>query len=414
MNKYKKDFPIFQNRQAVMPLIYLDSAATSQKPQVVIDAVVEYYQTYNANIHRGVYAIAEKATEKVEEVRKKVAKFINANDSSEIVFTHGTTEAINLIAASLCKRPRKGRGILLSEMEHHSNLVPWQHYARVAGMPVGYLAFDGKSGKLTGEIVSEGRNKKNTDINNYSIISLTHVSNVLGTVNDVAHFAKNIRDNEETSVLIIDAAQSVPHMKVDVQDLGCDFLAFSGHKMFSPSGIGILWGRKNILNTLDPLLFGSQMIKEVTLHHVTYQDSPERFESGTLPIEGIIGFGAAIDYLSEIGMNTIRTHEKNLIGYTLEQLRKISGLTTYGPKNINEHSGVISFNLDGVHPHDVAQILGQSNICVRAGHHCAMPLHKKLGVPATVRVSLNIYNDDEDIDALIRGLKEVKKVFSIH
>lgn len=412
MNKYKKDFPIFNSKKGGFPLIYLDSAATSQKPQAVIDAVEEFYKEYNSNIHRGLYKIAEKATEKVEEVRKKVAKFINANDPTEIVFTHGTTEGINMLASSLSKEFSSTRGVLLSEMEHHSNLVPWQHYAKGNNAPLDFLAVN-KEGRLENKGVLRNRRKTSFNTNNYSVISLTHVSNVLGTINTIPEIIKNNYSRGNKPFVVVDAAQSVPHLKVDVQELDCDFLVFSGHKMFSPSGVGVLYGKHKLLNKLNPFLYGSQMIKEVTLKKATYQDAPEKFESGTMPLEGIIGLGAAIDYLNHIGMNTIHDHEVRLTSYALGKLSKIQGLRVYGPQDSLDRSGVISFSIAGVHPHDIAQVLGSQNVCVRAGHHCAMPLHKALGIPATVRVSFHIYNDEQDVDALLKGINEVKRVFLI-
>lgn len=412
MNKYKKDFPIFKQKHKGNRLVYLDSAATSQKPQVVIDAVTEFYEIYNSNIHRGLYSIAEKATEKVEEVRRKVAKFINASDSSEIVFTHGTTEGINLLASSYGKRFSKTNGVLLSEMEHHSNLIPWQHYADEKKAPLDFFAID-KSGELDGSIIDVNGEISSKNTNIYSVISIAHVSNVLGTISKPGEIINKTKKIFNNPVIILDAAQSVPHMKIDVQNIGSDLLVFSGHKMFAPSGTGVLWGKQDVLNKIDPFLFGSQMIVDVSLAGSTFQKAPYIFESGTLPLEGIVGLGSAIDYLSEIGMDNIRTHEQELIKYTLEKLQNISDVMVYGPKNRTIRSGVLAFNISGVHPHDVAQILALRNICVRAGHHCAIPLHKKLGVPATVRVSFHIYNDEEDVDALVEGIKEVKKIFSI-
>ncbi len=412
MNKYKKDFPIFKQKINGHPLVYLDSAATSQKPQVVIDAVNEFYQEYNSNIHRGIYAIAEKATKRVEEVRRKVARFVSAKNLSEIVFTHGTTEGINILASSFGAHFSKNSGVLLSEMEHHSNLVPWQHYANLADSPLDYLQVK-EDGLLDGTVInSHGKLKKN-NTNNYTVISVTHVSNVLGTINTITKIREKSIDGKKNPILIVDAAQSVPHMVVDVQKMGADFLVFSGHKMFSPTGVGILWGRKKLLSQISPFIYGSQMIREVTLETSTFEEPPAKFEPGTLPLEAIVGLGAAVDYMSEIGMNTIYTHEQNLTKYALETLTKISGLTVYGPKNAEMRSGVIAFSLDGIHPHDIAQVLAQSNICVRAGHHCAMPLHKKLGVRATVRVSFNIYNSEEDVEMLLKGIVEAKKIFSV-
>jgi len=412
MNLYKKDFPIFKQRYKGNALIYLDSAATAQKPQVVIDAVREFHEEYNANIHRGIYHIAEKATEKVEGVRRKVAKFINAQNIAEVVFTHGTTESLNILAASYGKHFSASKGVLLSEMEHHSNFVPWQHYALTRNAPINYLVMNAQ-GQLDGSVVNQFEETVTDTTNKYSVISVAHVSNVLGTVNNIPEILKKITPVNDFPIIVLDAAQSIPHMKIDVQKLSSDFIAFSGHKMFSPAGVGILWGRQKMLDAIDPLLYGSQMISEVSLSKTSFQKSPHLFESGTLPLEGIIGLGAAMDYLSEIGMDTINAHEETLTAYAVDRLNKISGLTIYGPVDPKLRGGIISFTLDGVHPHDLAQILGEKNVCVRAGHHCAMPLHKKLGIQATTRISFHIYNDESDIDALIHGIKDAKKLFSI-
>lgn len=412
MNRYKKDFPILNQRFNGNKLVYLDSAATSQKPQVVIDAVREFYEEYNSNIHRGIYHLAEKATEKVEAVRRKVAKFINAQGADEIVFTHGTTESLNILASSYGKHFSSSKGVLLSEMEHHSNLVPWQHYAMTRNAPVHYLAINAQ-GELDGDIVDQNDIDVTDTTNSYSVISVAHVSNVLGTTTNVSKILKKVCQINDVPIVVLDAAQSVPHFKIDVQKLGADFIAFSGHKMLSPSGVGVLWGKQKILNTLDPLLYGSQMISEVTLSKTSFQKSPQLLESGTLPLEGIVGLGAAVDYLTEIGMDTIHAHERKLTAYAVEALKKIPGISIYGPSDAGARGGIIPFTLEGVHPHDLAQILGEKNVCVRAGHHCAMPLHKKLGIQATTRVSFHIYNDESDVDALVRGIRDAKKIFSI-
>lgn len=410
MHSFKKDFPIFKNTYNGHRLVYLDSAATSQKPQVVIDAVKEFFERNNANVHRGIYPLAEKATAKIEEVRGKVAKFINASDESEIVFTHGTTEALNLLASSYGSRLSRENGVLLTEMEHHSNLIPWQHYAELRNAPVQFLALD-NNGVLDGRIIdSSGEEVLNT-MNTYSTISFAHVSNVLGTITTPARLFEKIQNIDKEATIILDAAQSVPHMPIDVRTLGADYITFSGHKMLSPTGVGILWGKQKLLNKLQPLMYGSQMIVDVSLHSAVFQKSPYLFESGTLPLEGIVGFGAAVDYLRDIGMNKIREHETRLTCHAIDRLKKVDGITIYGPSDVTLRSGVISFNLRGIHPHDIAQVLGSKNICVRAGHHCAMPLHKKLGIPASVRISFSIYNDEEDVETLIAELRTVLSIF---
>lgn len=409
---YKKDFPIFINNPG---LVYLDSAATSQKPQVVIDAISEFYSTYNANIHRGLYSIAEKATEKVEEVREKVSKFIHAKDSSQVAFTHGTTEALNILASDFKKGYQDWSEIIISEMEHHSNFVPWQKAAEEKKASLLFFAMN-KNGELDNTIVDEhGNIRYDNDFNtmvHFGSVSLTHVSNVVGTINPIEKiFGKMLHEVDAiTSTRVVDAAQSVPHMPIDVQQIDCDYLVFSGHKMLAPTGVGILYG-EDAFATIDPLILGSQMIEKVDKFGTTFAKGPQKLEPGTLPIEGIIGLGAAIDYLQDIGMKHIREHEKNLTKYCLEQMEKIAGLTVYGPKDTEKRSGVISFNLDGIHSHDVAQVLADMNICIRAGHHCAMPLHNKLGISSSVRTSFYLYNDEEDIDKLIKGIKKAKKLF---
>lgn len=398
---FKQDFPIFKRKINGKPLVYLDSASTSQKPQVVIDAIVDVYKKHNANIHRGIYTISEEATKLFEDTREKVAKFINAKDSSEVVFTHNTTEALNLIAYGLRQKLKKDDAILISEMEHHSNIVPWQRVAKEKGARLLFMGIDNQ-GILRWPNFEE--------IKNLKIVSLTHVSNVLGTINPIEKIIKQIR---HLPIIIIDGAQSVPHLPVDVQKLGCDFMAFSGHKMLAPTGVGVLWGRKKLLEEMEPLLVGSHMIKEVTKKESTWNDLPWKFEPGTAAIEAVVGLGAAIDYLKRIGMERIREHEKKLMVYGLERMGKINGLTIYGPKDIDKRGGVISFNIDGVHSHDVAQILSDEGICIRSGHHCAMPLHQRLGIQASCRASFYLYNDKEDIDRLIKGIKRVKEIFSL-
>lgn len=413
--KIKKDFPIFQRKIKGKPLVYLDSASTSQKPRQVIDAVVNLYKTSNANIHRGIYTISEEATELFEDTRGKVAKFINAKSEKEIVFTHNTTEALNIIAYGLKNRLGEGDSILISEMEHHSNTVPWQRIAKEKGVRLLFLAINDE-GLMTNDIKDEGDKlvyKHFLDIPRLKIVSLAHVSNVLGTINPVEKIIKALRFKIKDLRIVIDAAQSVPHMPVDVQKLDCDFLAFSGHKMLAPTGVGVLYGKKELLEEMEPLLIGSHMIEEVTKKGATWNALPWKFEPGTAAIEAVVGLGAAIDYLNTIGMEAIHIHEKRLTKYALEQLEKVDGITMYGSSNVENRGGVISFNLKGVHSHDVAQLLNDDNICVRSGHHCAMLLHQRLDAEASVRTSFYIYNDESDIDKLIAGIKKVKKVFKI-
>ncbi len=415
MKTYKKDFPIFSTHPS---LIYLDSAATAQKPQRVIDAVSNFYTSYNANIHRGLYPIAEKATKEVEDVRQKVARFINAQQKEEIVFTHGTTEGINLLANGLKAYIHEGDGILVTEMEHHSNLIPWQKIAKEKEAKLYYWAV-GNDGLLSGEIKDEYDKTvfhSVSEIPQLSIVAFCHVSNVLGTLVDVEKIVEQTKiyakeKNVSSPITIVDGAQSIPHMPIDVQKLGCDFFVFSSHKIMGPTGVGIVYGKMELLEKVEPLLVGSQMIRDVTKNKTTYAAAPERFESGTLPLEGIIGMGAAIDYLQYVGMDVVRRHEKNLIAYALATLKKIDGIRIYGPLHEEQRIGVISFTVDGIHPHDIAQVLGDMNICIRAGHHCAQVLHKTLGLSATARMSFALYNTNEDVDRLIEGIQKCIKLF---
>jgi cysteine desulfurase / selenocysteine lyase len=387
----KKDFPIFANNKG---LVYLDSAATSQKPQVVIDAIREYYEKYNANVRRGLYPLSEKATAKVEEIRQKVAKFINAKDSSEIIFVRNATEALNALAYAI--EVPQNQTITTTVMEHHSNFVPWQVLAARTDSSFQVVDID----------ENYGLRFSDSDLKKSKIFTVAHISNVLGITNPIEDIRKNFKGN-----LIIDAAQSIPHMKIDVQKMNCDFLVFSGHKMLAGTGIGVLYGKKEKLRELSPFLFGGEMIREVTIEQTTFEDPPHKFEAGTLDIAGIVSLGAAIEYLEDFGMDALCGEEEKIMKYALEQMSRIEDLEIYGPKNSAERKSVISFNLKNVHGHDAAQILGDMGICIRAGHHCAMPLHKRLGISASARISFSVYNDEEDIDAFIQGLTKVKKIF---
>ncbi len=403
MRGYKKDFPIFKTQKN---LVYLDSAATSQKPQSVIDAINDYYQTYNANIHRGIYPIAEKATKKVEEVRKKVARFINAASPEEIIFTKGTTEGINLLMYAFgLDVISEGDKIVTTIMEHHANFVPWQQLAikKNAEFRVVDITDDGKLDK-------ENIRQLTRDAD---FFAFTYVSNMLGTINEVSKIIKDIRKHNKKIKILIDAAQAVPHTKVDVQDLDCDFLAFSGHKMLAETGVGVLYGKKKLLNAMRPFLFGGLMIREVAVEQTTFAQLPYKLEAGTMNIAGIISLGAAIDYLQSIGMDAIQQNEKQLAMHCIEELDKLGNISIYGPRGAFARSGIVAFNVAGVHAHDVSQILADQGICVRAGHHCAMPLHTWLGISASVRASFYIYNDEQDVEKLIKGIKKVKKIFSV-
>ena len=388
----RNDYPIFQKKWANGSFCYLDSAATSQTPIQVIDAVAEYYSDYNANVHRSIYAIGEKATKAYESAREKVSQFIGAEESRSVVFTRGTTESINLVAYAWGRHNlKKGDEILITEMEHHSNLVPWQLVARDMGATLKTIPFrtDG-----TLENVETYFNE------NTKIVSVIHQSNVLGTVNpvdEIISLAKSVG-----AVTLIDAAQSVPHSPVDVSSLECDFLAFSGHKMLGPTGVGVLYGKLNLLEEMEPFLAGGEMIREVTFEKSTWNDVPWKFEAGTPNIAQVIGLGSAVDYLSEIGMEKINAHETAISNYAVEKLNEIDEVTIYG--NPPKRGGVVTFNLHNIHPHDVAQLLDKEGVAIRAGHHCAQPLMDKLGVTATARASFYLYNDLEDIDKLVVAL----------
>jgi cysteine desulfurase/selenocysteine lyase len=400
--KLKNDFPIL--KREVHPgkeLVYLDSTATTQKPQMVLDAMDEYYTRHNANIHRGVYTISEEATQLYEGAREKVAHFIHAPSHRNIVFTRNTTESINLVAFAWGRRYlSKGDLILLTEMEHHSNIVPWQIIAAEKGLKIEYIPF-GQDGLLDLDAYKELLNKRPR------VVAFTQMSNVLGTITP----AKEITAlaHQVGALVLIDAAQSVPHLPVDVQDLDADFLAFSAHKMCGPTGIGALYGKFNILNDMPPFLGGGDMIRKVTFDGFTTNDVPAKFEAGTPAIAEAVGFGAAVDYLSAIGMEEVARHEQEIARYGLKRLEESGGIKVLGPRE--GRGGVLAFVLADIHPHDIAQILDSEGIAVRAGHHCAQPLHQKLGLPATTRASFYLYNSKSDVDALIKGLDKVKLTF---
>jgi cysteine desulfurase / selenocysteine lyase len=397
----KKDFPFFTNRPN---LVYLDSAASSQKPQMVTDAITDFYTKDYANIHRGIYDLSEKATAQYEEVRGKVKDFIKARSPKEIIFTSGTTESINLVAQSYARKHLKnGDEIIVTAMEHHANLVPWQVVAKQTGAKLRIWDIT-DDGTLDSKELNKLLNRQT------KLLAITHVSNVLGVINDLKWITQ--KAHAVNAKVIVDAAQSVPHMGIDVEYLDCDFLAFSTHKMLGPTGVGVLYAKERHLEEMDPWLYGGDMIREVTLTKSTWNDAPWRFEAGTPNIAGVIGLGAAIDYLKNIGMNNIRTHEQYLIQKAIESLGSLPYITIYGPKDIQKRSGVLSFSIDGVHPHDIAQILDEDEIAIRVGHHCAMPLTKRLGVAATARASFYLYNTDEDIERLVNGLEKVYKVFT--
>lgn len=396
----KSDFPILNTLSNGRSIAYLDNSATTQKPKPVISAIVDYYLKENANVHRGIYDLSVKATEDYENAHKTVADFINA-DFEEVVFTKGTTESINLLAYSLVSSLNKGDEIVLTKMEHHSNLVPWQQLAKQKGLTLKFIPLKGY--KLDMEAAKKMITKKT------KIVSAVHMSNVLGTINPVRELAKIAHENG--ALFVLDAAQSVPHMKVDVRDINCDFMAFSGHKMLAPTGIGVLFGKKTLLNDMKPFLYGGDMIQEVTFEDSRWNELPWKFEAGTPNIEGAIGLAAALNYLNKFGMDEIENYNRELTEYALKKLKAINELKIIGLENSKERGPVISFTIKGIHPHDVSEILNKYNIAVRGGHHCAMPLMSELGVDGTTRISLYGYNTKEDIDRLVDGLEKVREIF---
>lgn len=401
----KKDFPIFKRHINGKPIIYLDSTASSLKPQKVLDAINEYYTKFSVNIFRGVYKLSEEATAKYEQARAKIAKFIGSSNPAEVVFTRNATEAINLVVYSWGRdNIDSGSEIVSTLMEHHANFVPWQQLAHSVGATIKYIDFD-ENGQLNTSQLLKAISAKT------KIVTLTYVSNVLGTINPIREIIKQVKRKKPKVKILIDAAAAVPHMKINVEELGCDFLAFSGHKMLGPTGIGVLWGKNELLQNMPPFNYGGEMIKQVSIEKTTFKVAPHKFEAGTPHIAGAIGLGAAVDYLTSIGMDNVRRHERELAEYALSQLRKFSNLSIYGPHESEKRSGVISFNLTGVHSHDVAQVLDDDNICIRSGHHCAMPLHERLNITASARASFYIYNTKDDIDKLIEGLVKVRKIF---
>lgn len=400
----RNDFPILDQEVNGHPLVYLDSAATSQKPQQVIDAISHYYTYDNSNVHRGVHTLGNRATEGYEGAREKVRQFLNAKSTEEIVFTRGTTTAINLVAQSYGRaNVQAGDEIVITYMEHHSNVIPWQQVAKATGATLKYIDLE-EDGTISLDKVRE------TITDNTKIVSVMHVSNVLGTINPIQEITKIA--HEHGAVMVVDGAQAAPHLKVDVQALDCDFYAFSGHKMGAPTGIGALYGKKQLLNQMEPVEFGGEMIDFVGLQESTWKELPWKFEGGTPIIAGAIGLGAAIDYLENIGLDNIERHEHELAAYVLERMKEIEGLTIYGPDNAEQRAGVITFNLEEVHPHDLATVLDMNGIAVRAGHHCAQPLMKWLKVSATARASFYVYNTKEDIDRLVDGLRIAKEYFT--
>lgn len=399
----RKDFPILQRRVNDQPLIYMDNAATTQKPKQVIEAISDFYEKYNANVYRSVHTLSGEATQAYEEARQKIADFIGAKRKEEIIFTKSTTASLNHLARSLGVLIQPGDEILLTYMEHHSNIIPWQQLAKKTQAKLVYVNLT-NDGKID---LTDYQNKLNQRT---KIVSFTHISNILGTINPVKKMVKKAREKE--AVVIVDGAQAVPHFKIDMQEIDADFYVFSGHKMLGPTGIGVLYGKMTLLENLEPAEFGGEMITLVKEEESTWAEVPYKFEAGTPNISGAIALGAAVDYLNTIGMDNIKQYEKELLLYLSVQLKEIEGLEFYGPSNLNERSGVISFNLDGIHPHDLATALDLEGIAIRAGHHCGQLLMRQLEVVATSRISLYFYNTKEEIDLTVQALKDAKEFFN--
>jgi len=404
LDRVRADFPILRRRVNGKRLVYLDNAATSQKPKQVIESLNEFYSNYNANVHRSAHRLGEEATEAYELAREKVARFVGS-PTEQVVFTRGTTESINLVRFAWGERfVRRGDTVVTTLMEHHSNIVPWQLLARRKGASLKFVGLE-RGGTL--DVGSLERLLKEAP----SLVAVTQCSNVLGTVNDVAKLCAISR--KAGAATVVDAAQSVPHMPVDFSQIGCDFLAFSGHKMLGPTGIGALVARKELLEEMDPFHGGGEMIREVFPDHSTWNDVPFKFEAGTANIADAVGLGAAVDYLRSLGMDAVREHEVGLLRYAVESLSRVKGLRMYGPANPERRGGVLAFNLADIHAHDLSTILDEDGIAIRAGHHCAQPLMEWLGVAATARASFYIYNSNDDVDALVAGLEKARRIFKV-
>ena len=403
-NKIRKDFPVLSRKVYDQPLVYLDNAATSQKPRAVIQTLVDYYEGYNSNVHRGVHALSMEATDRYEEAREKVARFIGSETPESIIWTRNTTEGINLVANTWAQDNIKaGDEIVVTAMEHHSNLVPWQRVAREKGAVLRFLP------------LAEDCSLNLDDVDSIitprtRLLSMVHVSNSLGTINPVKELIAKAR--AVGAAVLIDAAQSVPHMPVDVTDLDCDFLAFSGHKMLGPTGIGVLYVKRDVLERMEPFLTGGEMVLEVTYEDATWNDLPMRFEAGTPNIADAIALGAAVDYLGALGMDNVRAHEVELTQYALQRFQEVEEVDVFGPTEPEKRGGIVSFNSGEVHPHDLGTVLDRQGIAIRTGHHCTMPLMRALGVAATARASFYVYNTEEEVDLLVDGLKQALRYFS--
>ena len=399
----RSQFPTLAQQVGGYPLVYLDNAATSQKPQYVLDALAAYYEHDNANVHRGIHELSRRATIAFEDARVKLAKFIGAADSAEMVWTRGTTEAINLVAGSWgLDTLREGDEILLSSMEHHSNIIPWQLVARRTGARLRYIEMDEQ-----GRLILDDLTELLTD--RTRIVAVSHISNALGTVNPIREIAEQAK--QVGALVLVDGAQAVPHRRVDVQELGCDFYAFSGHKMCGPTGSGGLWARRPVLESMPPYQGGGEMIRMVAREESTWAEIPHKFEAGTPNIAGAIALGAAADFLDEVGFDAIAEHESELLAYALERLDDLGGIRVYGPTDLHERSGVISFTMGDAHPHDISTILDSKGIAIRAGHHCAQLVMQHFGISATARASFYLYNSTDDVDRLIEGLVSVQEIF---
>ncbi len=403
VKRVREDFPILSRTINGKPLVYLDNAATSQKPRTVIAALVDYYERYNSNVHRGVHTLSQEATDAFEAVRERVARFIHAASEEEIVFVRNTTEAINLVSYAWARRTlQPGDEIVVTELEHHSNLIPWQQTAQDTGAVLRLVPI---------------RDDGTLDLDQYAsilsdrtrLVAVTHMSNALGTINPVREMAALA--HERGALVLVDGAQSVPHLPVDVQDLGCDFLAFSGHKMLGPTGVGVLYARKDVLEAMPPFLGGGNMILQVWWDHATWNEAPFRFEAGTPDIADVIAFGPALDYLEQLGMAAVREHERALNAYALEALREVPELIIYGPQTADQRGGVFSLGFPDIHPHDVGTVLDAEGVAIRAGHHCCQPLMRRLDVAATARASFYVYNTKEEVDSLVRALCKTQALF---
>ncbi|MFL6325936.1 MAG: cysteine desulfurase [Nitrososphaeraceae archaeon] len=407
ISKIRQDFPILKRKvNGNKTLIYLDNAATTQKPISVMNAIYNYYMNYNSNIHRAVHQLAEEATFEYEKTREKVAKFINAHSADEIIFTRNATEAINLVSYSWGRtNVNKGDRVVITEIEHHSNIVPWQILTQEKGAKLDYIGID-NNGYLNMEDC-----KKYLQRDKVKLLSISHMSNVLGTIVPINEIIEMAHQNG--ILVMVDGAQSVPHMPVDVQDMDCDFMVFSAHKMLGPTGVGVLYAKKEILNEMQPFIGGGDMIKEVHKHKTIYNDLPYKFEGGTPNIAGVIGFGAAVDYLKRIGMHNVREHEIEITSYAIKAIADIKGIILYGPSDANHRGGVVAFNIGDIHPHDLATIMNDHGIAIRSGHHCAQVLMERLDIAAASRTSFYIYNTKEEVDIFINALGEARRIFRI-